>query len=92
MGGRGAAGGGKGSKPGRARKQDNTPFTIPKGLSRSVLKTFNRGQLEDLATAIFANEGMTRGLSKSEGITRARSMMSGNSTTQLIKYISKRAK
>lgn len=106
MGGRGASGGrstggaGGGSSSlkrssaggGGAGKMDNTPFEIPKGLTRSTLKSFSRSQLENLATSIYANEAMKRGYSKAEGIGHARSMMSGNSTTALIKYISRRTK
>ena len=94
MGGRGAAGGGGGragnGKSGADGGGGNSPFKIPKGLSKSVLKSLTRNQLETLATSIFANEAMKRGVSKADGVYQARSLMGGNTTTQLINYISKR--
>lgn len=79
MGGRGAASG---------LKSNNSPFSIPK-VSGSDLKKMSRKQLETMATAIYANRSMKSGLSKSEGVRRAKSLMSGNTDAQLRKYIKK---
>ena len=83
MGGRGAS---SGSKPGDV---DSKPFAIPKNISKSVLDKLSRNDIENLATAIFANNATKSGLSQSEGVYRARSLMSGNTTNQLKKYILK---
>lgn len=83
MGGRGASsglGGGSGAK--------EKAFSVPK-VTGAQLKSMSRSQLETLAAAIYANRATKSGLSQAEGLHRARSLMSGNTDTQLRKYIKK---
>lgn len=88
MGGRGSAGGkgagGIGSYSSSAAakiKATNTKF------STSQINSMSRRQLENVATAVFAKKNMAIGLSAEEAVYRARSLMSGNTTAQLKKYI-----
>ena len=96
MGGRGSAGGkgassvmnkgagGSGSSANSAAakiKATNTKF------STTQINSMSRRQLENVATAVFAKQNMARGLSAEEAVYRARSLMSGNTTAQLRKYI-----
>lgn len=92
MGGRGsssgiAAGrakkGGGGSSDSAANKilSANTKF------STAQINSLNRSQLETAAIAIFAKQNTARGLSIEEAVRRAKSLMSGNTTAQLKKYI-----
>jgi hypothetical protein len=83
MGGRGGKGSGGSGGGGGSSKID-----IPK-FSKSDIGSMGRSGLETIATAIFANINMGRGLSKSEAVFRAKSLMSGNTTAQLKKYITK---
>ena len=86
MGGRGASsglGGGSGTK--------EKAFSIPK-VTGAQLKSMGRSELEAMATAIYANNAVKSGLSQSEGVYRARSLMSGNTDAQLRKYIAKYGK
>ena len=83
MGGRGSNSGGGGGI-GKATKgilNANTKF------SASEIKSMSRSQLETAARAIFIKQNVARGLSLSEADYRARSLMSGNSTTALRKYV-----
>ena len=86
MGGRGASSG-LGGGAGAAAKNFNVPKVTGKQLAR-----LGRKQLESLATAISANDMMGRGLSQSESVRRATSLIDGNSDAQLRKYISKYGK
>ena len=96
MGGRGSAGGkgvssvmnkgagGSGSSANGAAekiKATNTKF------STAQINSMSRSQLESVAIAVFAKQNMARGLSAEESVYRARSLMSGNTTAQLKKYI-----
>ena len=81
MGGRGAASGLGSTKQ----------FSIPK-VTGAQLKAMGRKQLETMAVAIFANRSSKTGLSLSEGMSRAQSLLDGNSDAQLRKFISKYGK
>ena len=86
MGGRGASsglGGGSGTK--------EKLFSIPK-VTGALLKSMSRKKLVTMATAIYANDAVKRGLSQSEGVRRATLLMDGNTDAQLRKYISKHGK
>ena len=98
MGGRGANGGVRSGSAGnktsfKSYKGSGTSdyFEIPK-LSKADVATMNRSQLETFATAIFANDAVAQGLSIQEGVHRAKSLMSGNTTAQLRKYVLKYGK
>ena len=80
--------GGRGSASSIGAGKRDTPFSVGK-YSAKQLKGMGRGDLEKLATAIFANKAMAGGLSKAEGVRRASSLMSGNTDAQLRKYISR---
>lgn len=82
----GARGGGRAAGSGGTA---NKPFQVPK-LSKAEVNSLSRSSLETLATALYANEAMSRGLSKQEGVRQAKSLLSGNTTAQLKKYINKR--
>lgn len=91
MGGRGAKGGsgGGGAKGGSGGgNSQNKLLSIPK-LTKAAIGKLGRSELETLATAIFANNSMRQGLSKQEGVRRAKSLMSGNTTAQLRRYVTK---
>lgn len=81
--------GGRGS--GSGLNTGNTPFKIPK-VTKKQLGSLNRSALETLVTAIYANRAMEGGLSREEGVRRARALMDGNTTEQLRKYIAKYGK
>ena len=89
MGGRGSssginkkASGGKSSVSAAEKiKATNTKF------SASQINSMSRNQLETVAVAAFAKQNMARGLSVEEAVYRAKSLMSGNTTAQLKKYI-----
>ena len=86
MGGRGASsglGGGSGAK--------EKLFNVPKATG-AQLKKMSRKQLETMATAIYANRAIKSGMSQAEGARRGESLLSGNSDTQLRKYIAKYGK
>ena len=98
MGGRGASGGGRSGSVGSStavKKQasggKSASIKIPAFTKASISK-MNRSGLETLATAIFANRATSQGLSIQEGIHRAKSLMSGNTTAQLRKYVLKYGK
>lgn len=91
MGGRGSNGGSGGSSIGGGKNTDNSPFKIPK-MSKAKVGKMSRSELESWATAIYANNAMKTGLSKADGVYRARSLMSGNTTAQLRKYVTKYSK
>ena len=98
MGGRGASGGGRSSSVGsgtaiksRTSGGKSASIKIPTFTKASISK-MNRSGLETLATAIFANRATAQGLSIQEGIHRAKSLMSGNTTAQLRKYVLKYGK
>lgn len=77
---------------GRDRVKKPDKFDVPSNITSKSLKAMKRGDLETFATAIYANKAMESGLSKEEGVRRAKSLMSGNTTAQLIKYIEKNTK
>lgn len=89
MGGRGASSGLKSA--GKTGGGLGQPFRVPK-FTDAEIKKMSRSQLESVATALYANEGIKNGLSLSEGTRRAKSLMSGNTSTQLRKYIKKHGK
>ena len=79
---KGAGGGGSSANSAAAKiKATNTKF------STAQINSMSRSQLETVATAVFAKQNMARGLSAEEAVYRARSLMSGNTTAQLKKYI-----
>ena len=80
--------GGRGSSGRRGNGKSSGLFPVFK-VSRSLAKTFSRSQLETLATAIFANDGMKSGLSRTEAVTRGRSLIPFNTTAQLRNYVVK---
>lgn len=88
MGGRGSSGGGTGRIGGGSGGGGNSPISIPK-LTKAAIGKLGRADLETLATAIFTNNALKQGLSKAEGIRRAKSLMSGNTTAQLRKYVTR---
>ena len=80
----GAGGGGSSSNSAADRiANTNTKF------STAQINLMSRSQLETVAIAVFAKQNMARGLSAEEAVYRARSLMSGNTTAQLKKYIKK---
>lgn len=89
MGGRGgssgigkqAGGGGSSSSAAAKIASTNTKF------STAQINSMSRSQLETVAVAVFAKQNMARGLSAEEAVYRAKSLMSGNTTAQLKKYI-----
>lgn len=93
MGGRGATGGssgglGGGGGGGASDNSGSGLFSIPK-FTTSQLNSMSRSSLETLATSIFANNHIRAGGTRAEGIYRAKSLMSGNTTAQLRKYIAR---
>lgn len=88
FGGRGG-GGGKGSSGGGSGSSKSSPIPIP-NVTQAQVNKMSRSRLEILATSLYVNEGMKQGLSKSEALYRARSLMPGNSDNQLKKYIKRR--
>ena len=100
MGGRGSSGGGGGGGNGggggglfgkSSRGKGGGAFSVPK-LSKAAIGKMSRHELEKVATAIYANNAMKSGISKSEGVHRAQSLMSGNTTAQLRKYVRRYSK
>lgn len=91
FGGRGSGGGKRSGGGGGAAggSSENTPLTIPK-ITPAQVNKLSRSQLETLAASLYVNEGLKQGLSKSEALYRARSLMPGNSDSQLRKYIKRR--
>lgn len=89
MGGRGGSsgigkqtgGGGSSSSAAAKISSTNTKF------STAQINSMSRSQLETAATAVFVKQNMARGLSAEEAVYRAKSLMSGNTTAQLKKYI-----
>lgn len=98
MGGRGASGGGRSGSVGsgtavKSRTSGGKPASIKiPTFTKASISKMNRSGLETLATAIFANRATSQGLSIQEGIRRAKSLMSGNTTVQLRKYVLKYGK
>lgn len=86
MGGRGASSGLGGGSNAPDKK-----LSVPKVTGKQLAR-LSRKHLESLATAISANDMMGRGLSQSESVRRATSLIDGNSDAQLRKYISKYGK
>ena len=84
MGGRGSSGGSGGGSIGGGKNTDNSTFKISK-MSKAKVGKMSRSELESWATAIYANNAMKTGLSKADGVYRAKSLMSGNTTAQLRK-------
>ena len=74
---------------GETKKNGGEKFSVPSGLKEADVKGMKRKDLENLATSIYANKAMEQGLSKEEGVHRAKSLMSGNTDAQLRKYIVK---
>lgn len=92
MGGRGsssgiAAGRTKKSGGGSSNSAANKILSANTKFSTAQINSLNRSQLETAAIAIFAKQNTARGLSIEEAIRRAKSLMSGNTTAQLKKYI-----
>lgn len=85
MGGRGSSSGARGSNKsnGKTFANLNTKFTTKQ------ISSMSRSQLETAAKAVFVKMGMKQGLSASEALYRASSLMGGNSDAQLRKYIKK---
>lgn len=86
MGGRGSIG--KNGSGNKGRSGSGELFSVPK-ITKNVAKGLSRKDLETFATAIFANRAMKSGMSREEGIRRAKSLMSGNTTAQLKNYVIK---
>ena len=63
-------------------------FSVPR-MSTTQISRLSRKSMEDVATALFANNAVKSGLTQTEGVRRARALMSGNSDAQLRKYIAK---
>ena len=79
--------------PYNLKRASTKNYSIPKGSTNpKLLKKIGRDNLEFLATQIFINENTKRGLTEAEADYRARSLMSGNTDNQLIKYIVKYGK
>ena len=93
MGGRGSSSGiaaGRAKKGGGGSSSDSAANKILSAntkFSTAQINSLNRSQLETAAIAIFAKQNTARGLSIEEAIRRAKSLMSGNTTAQLKKYI-----
>lgn len=86
MGGRGSSGGGGGG--GRSSASQKS-FNTNTKFSKTEINAMSRSQLETVATAVFIKKGIASGLSASEAAYRAKSLMSGNTSAQLKRYISK---
>ena len=91
FGGRGGGGSGGARGGGRAGGggADNTPFEVP-NMTKKQVDSLSRGQLETMAKALYVNEAMTRGMSKADALSRFNSLVGGNSSTYLKKYIKRR--
>jgi len=78
---------GTSAKSGESRKDywqnANTKFTS------AEIDSMNRKQLETAAKAIYTKVNTARGLTESEALRRANSLMDGNTDAQLRKYIKK---
>ena len=74
------------------RAAGSLPLSKIPTFTKASISKMNRSGLETLATAIFANRATSQGLSIQEGIHRAKSLMSGNTTAQLRKYFLKYGK
>jgi hypothetical protein len=68
------------------QQTDNKLFQVS-NVSKSMLSTLSRKDLETMATAVYANNGMQNGLSMVQAVQRAKDLMSGNTDAQLRKYI-----
>lgn len=79
----GGRGGASGLGGGAAAKAFNTNFTSKE------IDAMSRSQLETVAAAVYAKKNTFAGLSTAEALRRARSLMDGNTTAQLRKYIKK---
>lgn len=56
-------------------------------VTKAQAAKMSRGQLERLATRIYAKNAVSQGLSRAEGVRRATALMDGNTTAQLRKYV-----
>ncbi len=86
MGGRGASSGIRSNGAGDSAAKVagmNTKFTTKQ------INSMSRSQLELVAKAVFVKQNIARGMTADEAARRASALMSGNSTAQLRKYISK---
>ena len=92
FGGRGGGGSGGargGGRAGGGATADTTPFSVPQ-MTKKQVDSLSRGQLETMAKALYVNEAMTRGMSKADALSRFNSLVDGNSSTYLKKYIKRR--
>lgn len=91
FGGRGGdgSGGARGGRAGGGATADTTPFSVPQ-MTKKQVDSLSRGQLETMAKALYVNEAMTRGMSKADALSRFNSLVDGNSSTYLKKYIKRR--
>lgn len=92
FGGRGGSGSGGargGGRAGGGATADTTPFSVPQ-MTKKQVDSLSRGQLETMAKALYVNEAMTRGMSKADALSRFNSLVDGNSSTYLKKYIKRR--
>lgn len=90
FGGRGAKSASSGNGGGGASSESKAEaeiMSVNTKFSTSELNSMSRSQLETVARAVFIKQNIARGLSASEADYRARSLMSGNTTAQLKKYI-----
>lgn len=77
------------SKKSSSGKNTKSISGINTKFSTKEISSMSRKQLEEVARAVFIKQNMARGLSESEADYRARSLMSGNTTAQLRKYVKK---
>lgn len=91
FGGRGGGGSGGARGGGRAGGggADNTPFEVP-NMTKKQVDSLSRSQLETVAKAIYVNEAMKNGTPKADALARFNSLVDGNSSTYLKKYIKRR--
>ena len=85
----GGSGGARGGRAGGGATADTTPFSVPQ-MTKKQVDSLSRGQLETMAKALYVNEAMTRGMSKADALSRFNSLVDGNSSTYLKKYIKRR--
>ena len=85
----GGSGGARGGRAGGGATADTTPFSVPQ-MTKKQVDSLSRGQLETMAKALYVNEAMTRGMSKADALSRFNSLVNGNSSTYLKKYIKQR--
>ena len=85
----GGSGGARGGRAGGGATADTTPFSVPQ-MTKKQVDSLSRGQLETMAKALYVNEAMTKGMSKADALSRFNSLVDGNSSTYLKKYIKRR--